>query len=136
MGGSTLVFSFEKMTKNTYLPESVVGIVSLRITRLLQEVQNILKIAACLWSPFGAASLFKIVSKLDFQFSKFASEEARDAALDVAVTESLFDDLETGHYKFSHDRIQESALSLFKNTKQREILHLRIGEIIRTMMGT
>lgn len=67
-------FRLDKMIKETHLPDSVVGVVALKISRLPQEGQDILKLAACLWSRFHAGSLFLIATRLDKGFSRLETE--------------------------------------------------------------
>lgn len=127
-------FDINKIAKDTLLPDSVVEVVALRIKRLPAQIQAILKLAACLWSHFHAPSLFSISSKLGGEFSGFQSEEDLVAALNFAVEESLLDGLKDSHYKFSHDRVQQGLHSLLGVGKERSLQHLRIGEVLWSML--
>jgi hypothetical protein len=57
-----------------------------------------------------------------------------NAQLEQAASEGFLVQTDPGHFKFAHDRIRESALTLLPDGDARRELHLRIGRQLRLYM--
>ena len=117
----------QRIQDQTALCENILQIVAQRIHRLEPPVQALLKLCAC----FGVRSH---VSTLDLCQSIFDIENL-DELLQVACQREhrLLVDLGSGWYKFSHDKILESAKATLlpaEKSHEREELHWKIGMLL------
>lgn len=56
------------------------------------------------------------------------------AVLEEAIEEGLVDRIGVDAYRFTHDRVREGAYSLITTGSERDIFHLRIGELVLKIM--
>ena len=56
--------------------------------------------------------------------------------LDTSITNGFVQELSSGRFKFSHDRIREAAYSLLPSGTEREKVHLQIARQLRRWMDT
>ncbi len=121
----------QKFTNN------VVELMAMKIKKLPEETQQILKIAACLGNQFELEMLSLIVEKsisetADDLYSAIRENlvvplgNLGDIELAIAGTLSLNHSLE---YQFVHDRIQQAAYSLIIK-QEKPYLHQFIGRIL------
>jgi len=103
------------------LSDNVVDLMVRKLRRLAPETQAVLQVAAYLGNKFDLTSLAQACGK---------SEADVEAHLAAAVREDLIAYTE-GAGKFLHDRIQQAAYALIKET-QRASMHLQIGRALST----
>ena len=99
-------FSVDRLVERTTLSENVGQLVCSRITSLPPDVQEILKFASCFGSRVDADIL---------EIAKAAmTEHVEDIhkCLQYACDEQMLLRMSDSHYKFSHEQIQTSALSM------------------------
>lgn len=120
------VADFERL-KNFPACDSVVDLLSERMTNSSEDVIKVLKTASCIGNRFEYALLKEVGSR----------DEKIDQALQKAQEEGWITvDFQTEgsvplKYQFSHDRIQQAVWSsMSENEKAQQ--HLRIGEVLRT----
>eukprot|EP00566_Odontella_aurita_P003396 CAMPEP_0113595088 /NCGR_PEP_ID=MMETSP0015_2-20120614/39452_1 /TAXON_ID=2838 /ORGANISM="Odontella" /LENGTH=1563 /DNA_ID=CAMNT_0000502185 /DNA_START=77 /DNA_END=4769 /DNA_ORIENTATION=+ /assembly_acc=CAM_ASM_000160 len=107
--------------RNKDIADNVVELMTAKLLRLGEEVQEALSVAA----GFGATCQKSLLLIIDRSPDVIMSTVM---ALDVAVTEGLMvktDDM----YRFSHDQIQRASYLLIPDSK-REAFHLRIGRLL------
>jgi PAS domain S-box-containing protein len=101
--------------------DNVVDLMVRKLRRLAPDTQAVLQVAAYLGNKFDLTSLAQACGK---------SEADVEAHLAAAVREDLITYTE-GAGKFLHDRIQQAAYALIKET-QRASMHLQIGRALST----
>lgn len=121
--------------------DNVVSLVVEKIRRVSEQVQTLLKVAACLWSTIDVDVLGVIMAGLAVETcpgNTITNTNEVVRLLDEAAVHSLVDRKGTGarRYRFAHDRIQQGAYSLIPEGKERDLLHLRIGELILQMSSS
>lgn len=147
----------EEVSGATDLSENVIDMVSARISQLPEDAIHILKIAACLWYSFEVHVLEFIVvnvqqgrrnrypqRKLSWSSDKsikgiqVGTKEQADImkGLMLAVEEGLLDKVGSNEFKFSHDKIREATYSLIQEGKERDNLHVVLGEILWFMYNS
>jgi len=99
--------------------DNVVDLMVGKLTRLPVETQQALQQLACLGNTAELAMLSIVLG---------TSEKQAHAALWPAVRQELVARLE-GHYRFIHDRVQETAYSLIPEALRAEA-HLLIGRLL------
>ena len=139
-------FDLTKIEQETFLADSIVQVVASRIKSLPLSTQYALKIASCLYTRFHLNSLFCILERLhrlsqsgDDVVGTISLQTKDDLrkALKTAVSESLLDKIQKGgteFYKFSHDKIQQSAYSLLPpEGEDRNQFHISLGKIVESL---
>lgn len=99
--------------------DNVVDLMVGKLGRLPDEARNALQHLACLGNEAGIATLSIVLG---------LGEEQVDDALWPARRQELVERSE-GHYRFTHDRIQEAAYLLIPQ-HVRDDMHLRIGRLL------
>jgi predicted ATPase len=140
-----------RIVAETQVADNVLDILSGKIRSLPEELQFALTTAACLGSSrFDAKTLLRImqsykVGEGDDNLSVAKQESSLEIGghgrrmidlgrlaklqtlLGIAVKEGLLEKLGSRKYKFSHDRIKESAYALLLDGDEKLRLHLHIG---------
>ncbi|HYO73852.1 MAG TPA: AAA family ATPase [Archangium sp.] len=91
-----------------------------RLRQLPVRTQQLLQLAACVGNVFPRQFLV-IVSG--------AEPGEVEAGLEEALREGMLVGQGPGHYRFTHDRIQQAAHALIPE-REREAVHLRIGRLL------
>lgn len=118
------------------ITDNVVELMAVKIQKLLEPTQELLKLAACMGNEFSLYTL-ALVAEKSFKDTALLLREAlieglilslnndyKSIELDVVLPRDI-----TIQYKFVHDRIQQAAYSLISDS-QKKSLHLRIGELL------
>jgi predicted ATPase len=103
---------------------NVVELLAARIQGLDESAQRVLRLAACFGHSFRLPALSTI--------AELSVEETR-AALRPAIAEGLLvaSAAEPDRYRFSHDRVQQTAYHLIDEVR-RQAVHLRIGRLMQS----
>lgn len=146
-------WNLERIVAETQVADNVLDILSGKIRSLPKELQFALTTAACLGSSrFDAKTLLQTMKSYEVEDSdenpSFVKPESsleidghgrRESSIDVerqveletllaiAVKEGLLEKLGSCRYKFSHDRIKESAYALLLDGDDKLRLHLHVG---------
>jgi len=105
--------------KDSAISDNVVDLMVNKISKLPEDTQESLKIAACLGNQFKQ-SLFNQVTR--------KSPEENQKILQTAYQDGLLKQL-NGSLKFAHDRIQQAAYSMIADVEKVH-LHYRIGQTL------
>ncbi len=120
--------------RDTNVSNNVVEFMTIKLQKLSQKTQNILKIAACIGNQFSLATLAIV-------YEKSLVETAADLweSLDEGLILPIGDDYKfvqanaeigcLSQYKFLHDRVQQAAYSLISEA-DKQTTHLRIGQLL------
>ncbi|MCP4147289.1 MAG: AAA family ATPase [bacterium] len=103
------------------ITDNMVVLLSDKIKKLQPEVQEVLKLTACIGSTFDLHTLSVISGKNTLQ-------EYRKI-LEITLSEDLILPLGNEDYKFVHDSIHQAAYSLVPEDKKKP-LHLEIGRLL------
>ena len=140
-------WNLDRILSETDVSDNVLDVVSLKIQTMPGSLRTALTNAACLGATsFDVHTLFEIVHTLENQEThpeehlgkRRGSGVSRfDLLLMTAVKEGLLDKLALpGKYKFSHDRIRESACQLLPKGDAMRRLHLHVGrQLLRLQNG-
>ena len=139
-------WSMDRIIGETDISDNVVYLVTKKIQKLPTDVIQTLKLAACFGSHFHTHLLAALLSNEPTDRSHRETKEQEEAgdcdtdsddqrlssALLCAVREGLISRrLGSSIFKFSHDKIQQSAYSLIVDDRERQELHLRIGRHVQ-----
>lgn len=157
---SRFQWDLEQVQARTHITDNVFALVAAKIESMSVDVQNFLAIAACLGNNFKASTLVTIIDLIDEQTSSgsliendndtiattstevshgqaslhSSSRERVEQALSDAKEEGLIEEVtKTGLYKFSHDKIQQSAFAALPTGKRGDDFLSKLGEALRTM---
>lgn len=103
---------------NMHVTDNVVHLLADKITRLPEDIQDIVKVCACIGNRFDLESISIICEK---------SVEKTLDMVTYAVNEGIIE-FRGNLYSFHHDRIQEAAYSVIPKELKAEI-HYRIGNV-------
>jgi PAS domain S-box-containing protein len=117
-------WDLERIHAKSYT-DNVVDLLAGKLSRLLVETQQTLQQMAHLGNT-AELTMLSIVLQI--------TKEQIHVALWPAVRQGLVERLE-GSYKFVHDRVQEAAYSLTRETLHAEV-HLRIGRLLAAQTPT
>ena len=111
-------WDLERIHAKSYT-DNVVDLMAVKLSRLPVETQQAVQQMACLGNR-AEMTMLAIVLEI--------TQEQIHASLWPAVRQELVERVEDS-YKFVHDRVQEAAYSLTKETLRAEV-HLRIGRLL------
>jgi predicted ATPase len=155
-------WDLKRIVAETQVADNVLDILSGKIRSLPKELQFALTTAACLGSSrFDAKTLLHTMKsyevedddenlsfvkqetslKIDRHGRRISSIDLErlvglDSLLAVAVKEGLLERLGSHKYKFSHDRIKDSAYALLLDSGNKLRLHLHIGRQLLRLNST
>jgi diguanylate cyclase (GGDEF)-like protein len=126
------------------MTDDVVEFIAVRLQKLSETTQNVLKLAACIGNQFDLETLAIVLQQSlteagvslwnalqeelivpASEVYKFFQENTYDT-LNLLTTDSA-NVFPIPHYKFLHDRVQQAAYSLIPETQKKSI-HLKIGQ--------
>lgn len=106
------------------ITDNVVDLLIRKIQTLPYNVQEVMKLAACIGNDFDIHTL-SIISSI--------KQDENEKTLEIALKEHLVSPLDNGHYKFIHDRVHQAAYSLI-SINEKNPLHLKIGRLLLEKM--
>lgn len=109
-------WDFQEINRLSFT-DNVVELVSGKMHRLDQSIQDILKIASCIGNSFDMETISLISTESEEDILSYL-KRAESEGFIIEISES---------YKFGHDRIQQAAYTLMQDQASKEI-HLRIGK--------
>ena len=121
-------------TKN--ITDNVVELLSSKILRLPNDVQEILKCGACLGSAFDLETVALLVENVaETAFTDIEQKIGHlRQTLHAALSKGYVLPLGNNRYKFAHDRIQQAIYGLIDAAK-REESHIAIGRLLRERLS-
>jgi histidine kinase len=111
--------------RQMHVTDNVVDLLAGKIKSLPENVQDMLKVCACIGNRFDLELISEITDK--------PIEKVLDD-ISLAIDEGLIS-LISGIYRFHHDRIQEAAYSIIPDQLKAE-RHYKIGSILLEKTGT
>ncbi|MFW6415219.1 MAG: diguanylate cyclase, partial [Thermodesulfobacteriota bacterium] len=102
--------------KEMEVTNNVIDLLTEKISRLPEDIQEILKVCSCIGNRFDLETLSKFI---DLPYNRII-----DGIKNAAGENLIY--YRNNMYGFYHDRIQEAAYSLIPNRKKKEI-HYKIG---------
>ncbi|MDJ0731360.1 MAG: AAA family ATPase, partial [Crocosphaera sp.] len=121
------------------ITDNVVDLMASNIKTTPKEIQEILKIAACIGSKFDLLTLGIVSHNSQIQIANNLTKALEKGFIlpvnnQYKLIHNYQEDQEIPKslkisYQFSHDRVQQAAYSLLSKQKQEEI-HLRIGQLL------
>lgn len=128
-------YDIERIRSETDISDNVVELVATKIQGLPAHIQTVLKVMACFPSNrVELALLQSILQGLDM--AEFGEGLSLVEVLNEACDEALLDRIGSGSFKFTHDRIREGAYSLIPEGQERDMFHLRIGEVVMDILAS
>jgi PAS domain S-box-containing protein len=119
------------------LTDDVVEFMGLRLRKLPESTQNVLKLAACIGNQFDLATLAIICEKSEAETANYLWKALQEGLI-LPQSEVYKFYLESedsqitsykSNYKFLHDRVQQAAYSLIAE-EDRQKTHLQIGQLL------
>jgi len=123
-----------KEIESLAITENVVDLMTQKLKLLLEDTQQVLKLAACIGNQFDLKTLATVYEKSEDEIEK-AIRPALLAGLILPLEESFGrgkEETETTHqivYKFLHDRVQQGAYTLIKDSQRKQV-HLKVGQLL------
>ncbi|MGK7918935.1 MAG: AAA family ATPase, partial [Trichodesmium sp.] len=125
--------------RDATLTDDVVEFMALRLHKLPEATQNVLKLAACIGSQFDLETLAIICETPDEEVAANLWSALREGLIVPQSQAYKFfqgwkkeeDNAEgiTVDYRFLHDRVQQAAYSLIA-TEEEKVTHLNIGKLL------
>ncbi|MBV8887535.1 MAG: serine/threonine-protein kinase PknK, partial [Chroococcidiopsidaceae cyanobacterium CP_BM_RX_35] len=109
------------------ITDNVVELMLLKLKKLPEETQQILRLAACVGAEFDLDTLaivYETSPKTVFQDLRPAVQEGF-----IQPLSELDEDLLVQEYKFLHDRVQQAAYALIPED-QKQVTHYSIGQLL------
>ncbi|MBD3887029.1 serine/threonine-protein kinase PknK [Phormidium tenue FACHB-886] len=115
------------------ITDNVVELLLLKLKKLPENTQQLLRLAACIGAEFDLETL-AIVCEQSPQVISLDLLAAIQAEVIQPISE-LDENLLIQEYKFLHDRVQQTAYALIEQS-QRQIVHLQIGHNLFEKTGS
>jgi predicted ATPase/signal transduction histidine kinase/tRNA A-37 threonylcarbamoyl transferase component Bud32 len=109
------------------IADNVVELMILKLKKLPESTQRVLRLAACIGAKFDLKTLSTVCEQP--QNSVFLDLKAAIQSGLILPTSELNPELLIQTYKFLHDRVQQAAYALIKEAYKQEI-HLQIGRLL------
>ncbi|MGK7954185.1 MAG: AAA family ATPase [Crocosphaera sp.] len=121
------------------ITDNIVDLMAKNIEKTPKEIQEILKIAACIGSQFDLTTLARVSHNSKIQIASYlvkALEKGLISPLNnqYKIINNYQEDKDIPNslkvsYQFAHDRVQQAAYSLLSKHQQ-EATHLKIGKLL------
>ncbi|MEH2412364.1 trifunctional serine/threonine-protein kinase/ATP-binding protein/sensor histidine kinase [Nostoc sp.] len=121
------------------LTDDVVDFMVLRLRKLPEPTQDVLKLAACIGNQFDLATLAIVSENSETETATYLWKALQEGLIlpqsEVykfyvgRETQDLVQSSLTVNYKFLHDRVQQAAYALIPESKKQSI-HLQIGQLL------
>ena len=129
------VWDTDKIRHGTNISKNVLEVVTVKIERLENDLQELLKLASCMGFYFDRELFFKVYSlerngsvKTDCIDEENSMKRMKfDSLVDEATDQGLLEKSSPTIVKHAHDKIQECVYSMVENRKE---VHIRIGRLL------
>jgi PAS domain S-box-containing protein len=111
----------------TNITDNVVKLIVGKLKQLPEQTQQVLRLAACVGAEFDVTTLSAICERPAVEI--FAELTTVIQSELILATSELDENLLIQNYKFSHDRVQQSAYVLIAQ-EQQQAVHLQIGYLL------
>lgn len=115
--------------KNAGITDNVVDFIADRLRKLASEIQETLKIAACIGNNFDLKTLSVIREKTAQQIYNELQEAIREGILTEDYYPYNQSEIDHIRFAFIHDRIQQAAYALITEAELPKV-HLTIGRLL------
>ena len=134
-------WDIEKIKSETSASANVADFLQEKVYRLNNEVQNALKLAACMGHFFCVDLLERLINRVaanksgtgEREFCEIDTKISVSEVLGVAISEGLieFAASKKRHYKFNHDKIQRCFHDMV-GQEERNMIHWELGMLAET----
>ena len=120
-------FDLTRIKTETTVTENVADLLTKKIGRLDPTTRDILRLAAVMGFTIEM-NLLKVVVRAEL--GNEVADEVQ-AAIHMAKDERLVEEIATERFRFNHDKVTEALYKNAPKGRERGLLHLRIGRILR-----
>lgn len=117
--------------------DNVVEVVTSKLRNLTPVLKKAVMVGSCLGSHFDKSLLFRLVL-VDGVLSMFPTDSTplEELHFESLLNEGIVTQRTADTFRFSHDRVQQAAYSLFETAQARERTHFEIGQYLLYMRAT